>query len=55
MGSTYSFIEKMNDNDKLQHFIKEGLLNDELILLYHNGILTSKEIQDYILDTINKK
>jgi hypothetical protein len=42
----------MNDNDKLEYFIKEGLLNDELILLYRNGILTSKEIQDYIINTI---
>ena len=53
MGNTQFLIENMNDNDKLEFLIKEGFLNDEIIQLFRSGIMTSKDIQNYIFDLIN--
>ena len=53
MGNSASLIEE-NANEQLEYFIKEGLLNDELVQLYRNGTMTSNEIKQYIVQSIEK-
>lgn len=53
MGNIQPFIQNMNENDKFEFLIKEGLLNDEIIQLFRNGTMTSNEIYTYVFSSLN--
>ena len=50
MGNIQTIIEKMDDNQKLEFLIKEGFLNDEIIQLYRQKLVTIDDIHEYLFD-----
>jgi hypothetical protein len=55
MGNIQQTLEKMDSNAKLEFLVKEGLINDEMIQLYRQGILDIKDIHDYLFKIDDKK
>jgi len=52
MGNIQPIIDNMYENEKLEFLITQGLINDELIQLFRNGTMTSKDIQNYVIESI---
>ena len=42
----------MDSNQKLELLIKEGLINDEKIQMYRNGIIYIEDIHNYLFNSI---
>ena len=55
MGNIQQSLEKMDSNTKLEFLVKEGLLNDEIIQLYRQGIIDINDIHDYLFHIDDKK
>jgi len=50
MGNIQQSLEKMDSNTKLEFLVKEGLLNDEMIQLYRQGIIDINDIHNYLFN-----
>jgi hypothetical protein len=55
MGNIQQILSSMNDNQKIEFLIKEGLLCDEIIQLYRNGTISYPCIEKYVFDNICAK
>ncbi len=53
MGNIQHIIASLDDNQKLEFLIKEGLVCDELITLFRDGRITYKCIETYVLENLS--
>ncbi len=53
MGNIQHIISSLDDNQKLEFLIKEGLICDELISLFRDGSIPYKCIETYVLENIS--
>lgn len=54
MNEIQTLIADMNDSEKLNFLSSKGIVNDELLQLYRNGTMSSKDIESVVFESINK-
>ena len=54
-GHTRELMDAMSQDEKMKYLIQSGKINDELIQLYRDGVMTPIEIYDYVVGKREKQ
>ena len=55
MGNAHGIMEHMDDQQRVEQLRKEGLLCDELLQMYYSGEISRREIQEIVMDSIDRQ
>ena len=54
-GNTRELMDAMSDDEKMKYLIQNGKVNDEMIQLYRDQVMSPIEIYDYVVGKREKQ
>lgn len=48
-GNTRELMDAMSDDEKMKYLIQSGKINDELVQLYRDQVMSPIEIYEYVI------